>query len=575
MTSLGEPCGRCGAAPCPGAIEGFCPRCLAVAAFDAAPEESAPTAETSATRLGSYELLGELGRGGMGVVYRARQSGLNRDVALKVLRLGPLSSGSDRLRFRREASAAAALRHPNAVVVHEVGEADGHAYLAMELVEGRTLADLTRDGPLPPEEAARHTAGVAAAIAAAHARGIVHRDLKPSNVLVDTDGCPRVTDFGLAKAIASPGGSGAASSGRQPDESEMTRTGEVVGSPGYLPPERVDPARGDDGFPGDIYSLGALLYHLITGRPPFAAATVTATLAQVLHEEPVPPRRLNSAIPRDLETICLKCLAKEPARRYPGAREVADDLQAFLAHRPIRARPAGAAERLRLWCRRKPASAALAAGLAIAIGLGLGGILWQSDRATREARISQLNAYAADLGAASAAFESGDRARALDLLERQRPRKGAPDLRGFEWRLLANRARSNPAVRLGAHTDVVPQVAFSPDSRLLASAGGDGKVRLWDRGSPGAFRELNPHRGPAWWVGFSPDGRLLASGGAMAASCFPTCRPDARSPSFPGSRPRGPPMDSASSPFVRVPCTGTTRGPWNCGIPSTSENFAT
>ncbi|MBL9172678.1 MAG: serine/threonine protein kinase [Verrucomicrobiales bacterium] len=513
-TPSSQPCGRCGATTGSGVIEGFCPRCLAAAAFDTDVDDSPTDAGASPTRLGAFEILGELGRGGMGIVYRARQSGLDREVALKVLRLGPLSSGRDRVRFRREASAAAALRHPNAVAVHEVGEADGHAYLAMELVEGRTLADLTREGPLAPDDAARQTAAVATAVAAAHARGIAHRDLKPSNVIVDRDGRPRVTDFGLAKAVAAPEvphSQRAEDSGGDP---EVTQTGQVVGSPGYLPPERVDPKRGDDSFPGDIYSLGALLYHLLTGRPPFAAATVTATLAQVLHDDPVPPRRLNSAIPRDLETICLKCLAKEPGRRYPGAREVADDLQAFLERRPIRARPAGAVERLRLWCRRRPASAALAAGLALAIGLGLGGILWQSDRATREARVAQLHAYAADLGAASSALESGDRARALDLLERHRPRTGEPDLRGFEWRLLANRAGSNAGVRLGSHAEVVPQVAFAPDSRQLASAGGDGRVRTWDPSTGRSLRELRPHRGPVWWVGYSPDGRFLATGGA-------------------------------------------------------------
>ncbi|MBL9127428.1 MAG: serine/threonine protein kinase, partial [Verrucomicrobiales bacterium] len=343
----------------------------------------------------------------MGVVYRARQIGLGREVALKVMRLGPLAGEEDRRRFRREAAAAAALRHPNIVTVFEVGEADGHAYFSMERMEGRTLADEVREGPMAAERAARYGAAIADAVACAHAAGILHRDLKPANVLIGDSDTPRVTDFGLAKRLAGTHDRGewAASLETQP--------GRVFGSPGYMPPEQADPARGPVDARSDVYAVGALLYHLLTGRAPFAAATVTATIAQVLSEDPVPPRRLNSSVPVDLATICLKCLAKEPARRYPTAEALRDDLFSFLERRPVRARPVPWWERLGLWCRRKPVSAALTSALALVSGAGLAGLLWQ-------ARENRLNLYAADLRLASEAVNDGDLGRARDLLELHR-----------------------------------------------------------------------------------------------------------------------------------------------------------
>jgi predicted Ser/Thr protein kinase len=283
------------------AIEGFCARCVAESAFGdllLAPESGAtPELENAGwssglVRLGPYVLEEELGRGGMGVVYRARHRQLGRAVALKVLRLGPLSSSDEQARFRREASAAAALRHPNVVTVYEVGEADGHAYLAMELVEGPSLAELTRSGPLLPERAARYARAVADALGAAHAAGILHRDLKPANVLVDGEDQPKVADFGLAKSMAAvtdPDQAGLEALGEPRGSSAaagLTRAGQILGSPGYMPPEQADPGRGVPTFVSDVYSLGALLFHLLTGRPPFAGPTLTATLRQVLNDEP-------------------------------------------------------------------------------------------------------------------------------------------------------------------------------------------------------------------------------------------------------------------------------------------------
>ena len=345
MHSFETNCARCGTPLPADAIEGFCHRCLATVAFqDSADEESILPRAASAIVLGHYELLEEIGRGGMGIVYRARQLDLQREVAVKVLRHGPFSDTRDLAQFRREASAAAALRHPNIVAVHEAGEEDGHAFFSMELVHGQTLAELTRPGPLEPERAARYLRAIAEAVAAAHAQGILHRDLKPANVIIDADDQPRVTDFGLAKRL---------------DVADATVTQQVLGSPGYMPPEQADPQRGRLTVASDVYGLGALLYHLLTGRPPFASASISATLAQVLNTQPPPPRRLNPAIPADLETICLKCLQKEPERRYPSAPELADELGRFLRREPIRARPIGPPEKLWLWSRRKPLLAAL------------------------------------------------------------------------------------------------------------------------------------------------------------------------------------------------------------------------
>lgn len=499
VTAINKNCLRCGAPLSTGAIEGFCQRCLAVVAFGEADETVGNAASDSfSRRLGNYELFAEIGRGGMGVVYRARQIGLERDVAVKVLRQGPLATPEETARFRREAAAAAGLHHANIVAIHEVGEADGHWFFSMELVEGQTLAELTRDGPLDSERAARYALGVANAVGAAHEQNVLHRDLKPANVIIDTKDQPRVTDFGLAKRLDAP---------------DATSTRQVMGSPGYMPPEQADPQRGSLSFASDVYSLGALLYHLLTGRPPFAAATVTATIAQVLHNEPVPPRRLNSSVPRDLETICLKCLHKESARRYDSAKNLAADLLAFLERRPIAARPASAMERLALVCRRKPAQAALSAGLFLALLLGIAGVSWQARLARREAATARLNAYAADMGAASLAAQQGDIGRARALLAAHRPAGGEEDLRGFEWRLLWERSRGQELAVLGMHSNIVTSVAFSPDGRTLASAGRDQIVTLWDVASRKRLVDLQGHQGAVWSVAFSPDGKTLLTGG--------------------------------------------------------------
>jgi tetratricopeptide (TPR) repeat protein len=332
-----------------------------------------------------YEVLEELGHGGMGVVYKARQAGLNRLVALKMIRPGRRVDAQEVARLRTEAEAVARLQHPNIVQVFEVGEAGGRPYFSLEFVPGGSLAQHLGGTPLPAQPAAQLVETLARAVHYAHQRGVVHRDLKPANILISGEwrgaggdssfretmnqqaplATPKVTDFGLAKYLD--------------NDASQTETGMVVGTPSYMAPEqawgksKLRPV----GPPVDIYALGAILYELLTGRPPFKGESPVDTLQQVVSQEPVPPTSLHAKVPRDLETICLKCLEKDPAKRYPSAEALADDLGRWLRGEPIRARPVGRAEKLWRWCRRNPVPAALAAGLALALMLGFAGVVWQ------------------------------------------------------------------------------------------------------------------------------------------------------------------------------------------------------
>lgn len=285
-------------------------------------------------RFGKFELLGELGRGGMGIVYKARQEGPCRVVALKMLLAGSSSHSDQLARFRVEAEATARLQHANIVTLYEAGEVDGCPYFSMEYIEGPTLAHLLADGPLAGRVAARHIMVIARAVDHAHRHGILHRDLKPSNILLDADDQPHVTDFGLAKQLGDGSGSG------------PTRSGAILGTPSYMAPEQVA-GRGEEVRSAtDVYGLGALLYELLTGRPPFRSDTALDTLRQVLENEPAPPRLLNPKVDRDLETICLKCLEKQPGRRYGSARDLADDLARYLAGESISVRSFNLLDRL-------------------------------------------------------------------------------------------------------------------------------------------------------------------------------------------------------------------------------------
>jgi serine/threonine-protein kinase len=268
---------------------------------------------------GDYELLEQIGRGGMGIVYKARQRSLNRLVALKMILNGELATPEDLARFRTEAQAAAHLEHPNIVPVYNAGEHEGQAYFSMRLVEGQTLGALLARGPMRPRDAARYLAAISRAVHYAHEHGILHRDLKPSNILIDAKDEPHITDFGLAKRVSGD----AARTGR-------TVTGAIIGTPAYMAPEQVSNRRGTLSPRSDVYSLGVILYEMLTGRPPFQAPTPIDTLLLVLDQDPVPPRLFNRGVDGDLEMICLKCIQKEPELRYPSARVLSTDLEAYL-----------------------------------------------------------------------------------------------------------------------------------------------------------------------------------------------------------------------------------------------------
>ncbi len=328
------------------------------------------TALVADEQFGDYQILARIAHGGMGVVYKARQISLNRVVALKMILGGQLVTDDQVRRFQIEAEAAAQLDHPGIVPVYEVGQHRGLHYYSMGYVEGTSLSDRLADGPLPPCEAATLMVKAARAVAYAHVHGVVHRDLKPSNILVDSTGQPRVTDFGLAKRVEA--------------DSELTRAGGVLGTPSYMPPEQATGRTAEVGVLADVYALGATLYCLLTGRPPFQAAHVAETLRQVIEQDPVSPRLLNATVDRDLETICLKCLEKRPSQRFASATELADDLDRFLRGEPIRARPVSGLERTWKWIRRHPASASLIGTVASAALVVIGLLTWFNARLTQQ-----------------------------------------------------------------------------------------------------------------------------------------------------------------------------------------------
>jgi WD40 repeat protein len=501
------------------------------------------------TRFADYELLGEIARGGMGVVFRARQVSLNRVVALKMILAGQFASAADVQRFRTEAEAAAALDHPNIVPIYEVGTHEGQHYFSMRLIEGRSLAEeiarqdakeLEASSPLRSLRlGAQLLVAVARAVHYAHQRGILHRDLKPANILLDKEGQPHVTDFGLAKKVE--GGS------------DVTRSGAVVGTPSYMAPEQ---ARGEKGLStaADVYSLGAVLYELLSGRPPFRADSPLDTLLQVLDREPEPPRRLNPSADPDLGTICLKCLDKDPQRRYASAEELARDLERWLAGETIQARPSTRWERAVKWARRRPAASALIAVSAASLAalLALAGFLWrnaelraeavqdlaaardeQKRAAVQAARHSELarqkreeaqaaqalarrTVYAADMQLAHAAWQTDNVPRLVSLLDRHRGRPGEPDLRGPEWHYLhrlAHQDRFTLRWSAGSPKPVNPDslvfLALSPDGKMVATVGPSTPVRTWDRVTGRLLRSLAAPAGPVLGMAFADDGKAL------------------------------------------------------------------
>jgi eukaryotic-like serine/threonine-protein kinase len=517
-----------------------------------------------------YELVSLLGRGGMGVVYQARQIRLNRPCALKMVLAGGHAGPESLLRFFTEAEAVAKLHHPNVVQIYHLGEADGLPFFEMEYLEGGSLDHVLDGSPWTPIRAARMIATVARGVAAAHRLGIVHRDLKPGNILLADNGTPKVSDFGLAKSTGS--------------ELGLTGTGVVVGSPSYMAPEQAEGQAGQVGPPADVYALGVILYELLTGRPPFRGATPIDTIHQVRTAEPVPPSRLVPNLPRDLETVVLKCLEKPPARRYPDAAELADELDRFLAGKPIRARSISKAERAWRWCLRNRAVAGLLAALATVLVAGFAGmtILWiraESLRDLAEARtaeaVQQREAlrdereatrrrnYFSEMHLAHQAWsEERGTARMREILAHWAT-PGDRDLRGWEWYYLDGLLHQEvatlstgrkergavswsrdgaflaatgdaftvkvwdartmaPAASLTGHSEIVTALAWSPDGRRLATASGDGTVRVWDR-TKGFASTVLAAGAPLEIVAWSPDGaRIVAAANEGSVFVWPS-----------------------------------------------------
>lgn len=537
-------CPRCRRPIAAGAPKGLCAPCLVASLMDvfdgddSSPDDTAmPAPANLSERVGNYELLGQLGRGGMGVVFRARDLRLHRVVALKLILTGKLASDLEVKRFRAEAEAAAQLEHPNIVPIYEVGDAEGRHYFAMKLVEGGSLLGKALGDPASGgwtlQTIASTVAKTARAVHYAHQRGILHRDLKPGNILLDTAGEPLVTDFGLARRLE--------------EDSSLTLSGTIVGSPSFMAPEQARGRAAEITTAADIYSLGAILYCLLAGRPPFVAETALETMRLALEQEPSPPSRWlaergalaterNSSAFRDLETISLKCLEKDPARRYASAAELADDMERWLRGEPILARPGGWWERAVKWTRRRPATAALFAVSIIALAGFISmqfvnearlrrerDVARQQEQAAQQsaaaARSSEaamrLNLYASDMFLAARALEQGNLALARRTLSAHIPKPGDDDLRGFEWRHYWHLARGQQERVLGGFPGGVNCIAYSPDGCWLA-AGSGSLALVWETTNfnlVATFRH-NP-KSIINSVAFPPDGSSLSTGDQM------------------------------------------------------------
>ena len=478
-----ETCPRCGSSLGPDTPDGLCAPCLLESALTGLPEEETLQRQASGTFptvLGDYELISEIARGGMGVVFRARQRSLNRIVAVKLILVGQWASPAQVERFQAEAAAAARLDHPNIVPIYEIGEANGQHFFSMKLIEGGPLtasghAAEPLAGCYQPDDAAALVATIARAVHYAHQRGVLHRDLKPTNILLDAQGQPHLTDFGLAKVIERG--------------SSLTHTAAVIGTPSYMAPEQGSGRTKNVTTAADIYSLGAILYELLAGQPPFTAQTPLEILELVRETEPQSLRSIRPGLSRDLETICLKCLAKEPDRRYGSALALAEDLDRWRLGQPILARPILPLERLWLWARRKPVVAGLAAtvvALVVATAIGSTIMSWHiaaaRDEARQQAEENRQRVVRLDLAQGVAHLEKGEYLQALPWLGEALRLDAGSTLRETTHRLrLQAVLRQSPQLeQLWFQDNYVFHATFSPDGSRVAACADDGTARIWD-----------------------------------------------------------------------------------------------